>query len=156
VSESLLTIYARSEGCYLVPSAKTTAGLWQHVAETPTFLRADAAPTQIGREALACLAEPRTQTAHPQRDEWKEARQGSLDPIIRAAKVRSWRAFISNTTTVDVARTEDTFKVTPMRAMPKPYGAFEPDLDGEFELDSPTPEDLGRAIVRAFMAATPA
>ena len=101
MTESLLSVHARSEGYYLVSSAKTTTGLWQQVAEPPTFLGADAPPTQIGRDALACLA-ARNRSAHPQRDEWKEARRESLDPIIRAANVRSWRAFISNTTTVDV------------------------------------------------------
>ena len=155
MTESLLSVHARSEGYYLVSSAKTTTGLWQQVAEPPTFLGADAPPTQIGRDALACLA-ARNRSAHPQRDEWKEARRESLDPIIRAANVRSWRAFISNTTTVDVERTDNTLKVTPMKAMSKPHGAFEPDLTQEMRLDSPTPEDLGRAILQAFKAATPA
>jgi hypothetical protein len=154
VSESLLNIYARSEGYYLVSSAKTSDGLWQHIAEPPTFLEAHVSPAHIGREALEYLAEPRPNTAHPQGGEWKEARRKSLDPIIRAAKVRSWRAFISNATTVDVERTNDSFKVTPMKAMSKPRGGFEPDLSQELGLDSPTPEDLGRAILQAFTAAT--
>ena len=34
VSEAALAIYRRSEGYYLVVSAQTTAGVWQHVAES--------------------------------------------------------------------------------------------------------------------------
>lgn len=154
--ESSLSIYARPEGYYLVSSAKTTAGLWQHVDEPPTFLGVDAPPRQIGRAAHTRLAKPRPETAHPQRDEWKEARRRSLDPIIRAAGARSWRAFISNTTAVEVERSGNAFRVTPMTAMSKPHGAFEEDHAHEVGLDSPTPEDLGRAIIQAFTAATPA
>ena len=79
-----------------------------------------------------------------------------LGPIIGAAKVRSWRAFISNTRLVELGRTGDVFKVTPNLAMVKPHGAFEPVPDGQLSLSSPSPEDLGRAILYAFAAATPA
>jgi transposase InsO family protein len=113
-------------------------------------------PAQIGRAAVVLLAKPRPHIAHPQRNEWTEARRKSLDPIVPAAKVRSWRAFISRTATVEVERTNDTFTVTPMRALEKPHGAFKADLAREKELAYPPPEDLGRAILQAFTVATPA
>ena len=52
--------------------------------------------------------------------------------------------------------TGDVFKVTPNLAMVKPHGSFEPVPDGQLSLSSPSPEDLGRAILYAFAAATPA
>jgi hypothetical protein len=156
VSQSSLSIYSRSEGYFLVTSAQTTAGLWQHVDEPPTFLGAPTPSAQIGREAVKLLAEPRPTTAHPQRDEWTETSRQSLERIIRAAKVRSWRTFISKTALVEVERTNETFTVTPMKALSNPHGAFEPDPTKETELASPSPEDLGRAILQAFRVATPA
>lgn len=156
MSDSLLSIYRRSEGYFLVSSAKTTAGLWQSVDEPPAFLGASTDPAQLGGEAAELLAEPRPSTAHPQREEWTEATRRSREPIIRAANVRSWRAFISETALVEVERTNKTFRVTPMKATPKPLGAFEPDLGQVNELASPSPEELGRAILQAFTAAIPA
>ena len=152
VSEAALTIYRRSEGYYLVVSAQTTTGLWRHVAEPPVLLREACEPADLGSEALDRLAEPRPITPHPGRDEWTEARRRSLGPILSSAKVRSWKAFITTATLVDVGRTDDTFKVTPMNAMPKPQGAFEPDIHRVQMLQAPSAESLGRAIVQAFAA----
>lgn len=153
---ALVHIYLRSEGYYLVTSAMTTTGLWQHVPEPPTFLGADSAPAQIGREVRVRLAKPRPRTIHPKNDEWTEARRKSLAPIIRAAKVRSWRAFISNAATVDVHRADQVFTVTPMKALAKPHGSFEGDVAHETRVASPTMEQLGQAVIQAFAAATPA
>ena len=156
MSDSLLSIYRRSEGYFLVQSAKTTVGVWQDVDEPPEVLGASAEPAQLGGKAVERLAEPRPITPHPERDEWTEATRRSRAPIIRAAKVGSWRAFISKTALVQVERTTVTFRVTPMNALPKPHGAFEPDLAQEKALASPSPEDLGRAILQAFKSAIPA
>lgn len=156
MTESALTIYARAEGYYLVASAKTAAGLLQHVAEPPTFSGIDAPPSQIGRLALVRLSEPRPRTPHPERDEWSDVRRTTVQPVIRAAKVASWREFITNTAMVEVARAGDAFKVMPMTALARPQGAYEPAINEEIGLVSPTPEDLGLAVLRAFTTATPA
>jgi hypothetical protein len=74
---------------------------------------------------------------------------------MRSAKVRSLKAFIRTATLVDVGRIGDTFTVTPMNALPKPQGAFEPDIDREQTLKSPSAESLGRTIVQAFAAQDP-
>jgi hypothetical protein len=155
VADSLLTVYTRADGYYLVSSAQTPAGIWQQFGESPTVLESNSPPTDIGRAALACLAQSRPQIAHSTRDEWVDARRRSLDPVLRAAKVRSWRAFITNTRSVDIERTDCAFTVTPTKPLPKPHGALEPVLDQVRELESPTPEDLGRAIIAGLAAATP-
>jgi hypothetical protein len=65
VSEAALSIYRRSEGYYLVVSAKTTTGLWQHVAEPPALLDGASQPADLGGETLDRLAEPRPTIPHP-------------------------------------------------------------------------------------------
>ena len=77
-------------------------------------------PADLGSGALDRLAKPLPTTPHPGRDEWTDARRNSLGPIMRAAKVRSWKAFITTAALVEVSRTNDTFTVTPMNALPKP------------------------------------
>ena len=52
MSEALLCIYKRSEGFYLVVSAQTTAGVWQHCAESPALLDASAEAEEIGDVAF--------------------------------------------------------------------------------------------------------
>jgi hypothetical protein len=155
VSEAALSVYRRPDGYYLVVSARTTAGLWQHVAEPPKLLGGASEPADLGSEALDRLAEPRPITPHPRREEWTEARRSSLDPILKSAGVGSWQAFITTATQVDVGRTNETFTVTPMKALPKPQGAFAPDLAGEMELRSPSAVTLGRVILRAFAVSDP-
>lgn len=154
MSDSLLSIYRRAEDYFLVVSAKTTAGLWQDVGEPPAVLDTSASPARIGGEAVQRLAEPRPTSPHPGQNEWQQARRKSLDPIIRAAKVRSWHEFITGTSLVQVERTDDSFNVTAMKALPKPHGSFEPVT--EEDLASPSAEQLGQAIIGAFKAATPA
>lgn len=155
MSDAALSVYRRPDGYYLVVSAQTIAGLWQHVAEPPKLLGGASEPANLGSEVLDRLAEPRPITPHPRREEWTEARRNSLDPILKSAGIGSWRAFITRAKQVDVGRTNETFTVTPMKALPKPQGAFAPDLAGVKELRSPSAETLGRAILEAFATSGP-
>lgn len=145
-----LTIYRRPDAYYLVVSAQTTTGLWQHVPEPPTVLSRDCPSTELGRSAQDRLNEYRRITPHPSRDESAQVRRSILAPILRSANAASWRSFITSAHQVDVSRTDQTFTITPMVAVSKPQGAAVPDAVGETELLSPSPLGLGRAIVRAF------
>lgn len=150
MSEASLSIYRRPEGYYLVVSAQTTAGIWQHCAEPPDLLGATAEAVDIGDLALRRLAKPRSPIPHPQRDQWTDVRRASLTPIMRSAKLRSWKAFTATATLVDVHRTDLDFTVTPMAPPAGPQEGFEPDVDRERMLQEPTADSLGTAIVQAF------
>ncbi|WP_182376967.1 hypothetical protein [Nocardioides sp. WS12] len=145
-----LTIYRRSDAYYLVVSAQTTTGLWQHVPEPPTVLSRKSLAPDLGSLALDCLSEHRPITPHPSRDESVQVRQLSIDPILKSANVRSWRTFITSAVQVDVSRANQSFTITPMMAISKPQGASVPDPSAESELLSPSALDLGRALLQAF------
>ncbi|KGN32183.1 hypothetical protein N802_11025 [Knoellia sinensis KCTC 19936] len=152
MSDGSLSVYRRSDGYYLVASAQTTAGVWLDVAEPPGLLSRAADAAQLGGEVLDRLTQRRPTVLHPRPEEWAEVTRGGVTPVVTAAKVRSWRAFVTTATLVVVDRANQTFSVSPMKALPKPRGAFEPVLDNETKLRSPSAESLGGAILQAFDA----
>ena len=150
MSDAYLSIYRRPEGYYLVVSAKTTAGVRVDVPENPRVLDSAAEAAELGGAALGLLLEPRPTVPHPQRDEWTGVRRRSLGPILKAAKVRSWKSFTAAATLVAVSRTDSTFTITPMRMAGPPDGGYEPDTDTEQLVRSPSKGDCGTAILNAF------
>ncbi len=146
----------RRQGAYFVGSwAVTTDGLSVMDGDPRRLDGADAEPGVLGAEVLARLAQPQRVVPHPRREEWPERRRRSLAPFQRLAGVRSWRAFVSVASLVEVERGADgVVTVMPMRPMPKPIGAFEGDGDRAVRLPTPSAEQLGNAVLRAF-AVTP-
>src|SRR5690348_10120467 len=131
MSDAYLSIYRRPEGYYLVVSARTTRGLWVAVPESPGVLGSAAEAAELGGAAVDLLVAPRPTVPHPQRDEWTGVRRRSLGPIMKAAKVGSWKSFTAAATLVAVSRTGSTFTITPMRLPLPPDGGYEPDPDAE-------------------------
>jgi len=93
------------------------------------------------------------QNPHAAQHEWPEHRRASLAPILQLAKVRSWRSFVSMASLVEAEQFDGVVTITPMRPMPKPIGAFEPDSARTERLNAPSSNELGEAILHAFTAA---
>ena len=150
MSDAYLSVYRRPEGYYLVVSAKTTMGLWVAVPESPEVLGSAAEAAELGGAAVDLLVTPRPTVPHPQRDEWTGVRRRSIGPIMKAAKVRSWKSFTAAAALVAVSRTGSTFTITPMGLPVPPDGGYEPDTEAEQIVRSPSKGDCGTAILDAF------
>jgi hypothetical protein len=150
--DALVTVYRRSGEYLLAGSSRTTEGVWVHDGAPGVLGEAEADPERLGQELLACLALPRPAVPHPGPGEWPDRRRAGLEPILRAARVRSWRAFVSTADLVEVSRAGGSVSVAPMRAMPEHRGAFETDLARVQRLTAPSSAELGNAVLRAFGA----
>jgi hypothetical protein len=137
----------------VVTSAKTTAGLWVHDGEPRRLNESEAVAADLGSEMLARLAQSPRVVPHPARHEWSERRRASLAPILRPAKARSWRSFVSAASLVEAEQLDDVITISPMQPMPRPVGAFEPDMTRTERLDAPSATEIGQAVLRAFPAA---
>jgi hypothetical protein len=110
---------------------------------------ADGAAAVLGAEVMTRLTRSARVVPHPRQEEWSRQRRASLTPILRLAKVRSWREFVSSADLVEVERQGDAVTVGRMRRLQKPMGAFEPDI-GAQRLHAPSPAELAEAIMGAF------
>jgi hypothetical protein len=150
-NSSLVSVYRRSGAYFVVTSAKTTAGLWVHDGKPRRLNETETVVADLGGELLARLAQSPRVVPHPAHDEWPERRRACLAPILRLVKARSWRSFVSAASLVEVERLDDV--VTISRPVPKPTGAFEPDMTRTERLDAPSATEIGHAVLRAFTAA---
>lgn len=155
VNGSLVSVYQRPDGYFVVSFAQSTTGLWLHVSEPPIRIERSADAVRLGTVAGLCLAKPRPIVPHPLQSEWTEVRRAALDPIIRAAKVRSWRSFLATARLVSIERSDQNYIVTPMRRRGTPSSSFKPDITQEQRLASPSNEELGQAVLMACEAAQP-
>lgn len=155
MTESLISVYQRPDGYFVVSAERTTDGLWLDVDEPPTVIEPSADAARLGTVCGLVLANPRPTVPHPLQSEWTEVRRASLDPIIRAAKVRSWRSFLATARLVTVDRSDQQYTVTPMRRRGKPNSSFRPDITQERRLTSPSNGELGQAVLTAYRAAQP-
>jgi hypothetical protein len=150
---TLVSVYRRSGAYFVVSSAKTTEGLWVYDGEPRRLSDTDTVVAELGGELLARLAGPRRVVGHPAQHEWPEHRRASLAPILQLAKVCSWRSFVSMASLVEAEQFDGVVTISPMRPMPKPIGAFEPDSARTERLNAPSSNELGEAILHAFTAA---
>jgi hypothetical protein len=147
---SLITIYRRPDGYYLVSSDRTTIGVWVEPAQQPVVVERAAATDAIGRAALDLVSRRAAVVAHPRQDEWTAFRRANLAPLQRRARVRSWRAFVAPADLVSVHRLDDLITVTPQLRDLKRTDVFTANTERSQELTAPTPQSLGVAIVAAF------
>lgn len=153
VNETMIDVFQRPDGYFVVSAEQTTGGLWLYVSEPPTVIEPSADAVQLGTVVGSCLAHPRPIVPHPSQNDWTEVRRASLAPIMRAAKVRSWRSFLATARLISVDRSDQQYTVTPMQRRGNPSSAFTPDITQEQRLASPSKEALGQAVLVAFRAA---
>jgi len=146
---ALVTIYHRAEAYYVSTKVQTTAGVWTEPGEPARTVPRDADAVEIGAAVIEALAPPVRVVAHPARDAWTAYRRASLGPIQAQAGVRSWRAFMSGTSVVDVQRAGSRVTVCPMRRDGRRSDVWHAASDHEIHLDAPNPEVLGDAIGQA-------
>jgi hypothetical protein len=139
-----VTLYVRPEGLYVASNDRTTTGLWIGSGLVEIVQRDDT--EAVGRSILGSLDSSVLDVAHPAQDEWSAQRKRSLDPILKLARVRSWRAFISAATTVGISRKGAQVMVTPDRRDERRADVFYPVAETSVTLDNPTPHELGAVV----------
>lgn len=143
--EALVSLYARTDGYYLVPSTRTTEGVWTHVGSAAR-IAPDGEPTALATTVLELLSVPLRPVRHPRQDEWSKHRRESLGPLMILARVRSWKGFELGAGLVQVHRHGAECTVTPMVRMASRPDAWEPEPSREQLLLDPEPTALGKVI----------
>jgi hypothetical protein len=129
---------------------KTTTGLWLC---TDDIVRLEGEPTadQIGDCLLKSMARTQIEVPHPS---FKGGSGWLVQPLVKAAKRRSYRSFVRDTTLVDVQRDDDVITISPTRN----DGPIGPDR-GFSSLPELTvscaPEDVGRVALAGLANAIP-
>lgn len=137
------TIYKRGAVLIIHPTSKTTAGVG---IGTPPFLvvDADASPGIIGRELVQALQAGRSGIPHPV--DWSNV--GT--PLLEAAKVRSWSAFVRGTLCCVVSDDGKDIGLIPTVNRGARTG-FEHLPDDELSVPSTAPpEQVGLAVRKAL------
>ena len=143
------TVYVRPEGLYVASNDRTTSGLWIGSGLVEIVQQDD--PEAVGRSVLWSLDSSVLDVAHPAQHEGSAQRKRSLDPILKLARVRSWRAFISAATTVGISRECAQVTVTPDRRDERRVDVFYPVPESSVTLDNPTPHELGAVVAEVVV-----
>src|SRR6185437_1609930 len=91
--------YLRAGNVYLHPNVKTTTGLW--IFAEPVLVAGEGDDC-VADQLLGLLSVRRQVVPHPK--SWK----GLTDPLMKAAKVRSYKAFVASAKYIEVAQEADT------------------------------------------------
>jgi hypothetical protein len=133
-------VFEYNGNLYFRPYSQTTAGVW---IGTDSIMRLDtAAPnSEIGRVVLLVI--DKSQYAIPHPSVWSEMDD---DPLLKAAGVKSWSAFMKKAKCLAVDLENLTLRLIPRRNM-GPREGYEPmpEQSVEIPLDSP-PQHIGLAI----------
>ena len=143
MKSALLSVYIRPDRIYLNVSDRATTGVW--ISSDRWDVLPSMAPPQAIGEATLRLAETSAEgVKHPDRHDnsyWK----ASIAPVMKMAKVRSWTAFTSASSFVQV-RLGDVVTICPMR---RDGAGFSGVLDRQITLDTVSETLIGSAVLDA-------
>jgi hypothetical protein len=132
----------RSKKIILQPVSKTTVGLWK--GDGPVVAIEEADVSKLGESVLKALAGSREDIPHP--TSWK----GSFDLVLKAAGVKSWKAFVKSAKRVEIKFSTNRVSFVPTKNC-GPRDGFQ-SLD-EASLDCPpTESELTTTLFAAFEA----
>jgi hypothetical protein len=143
MADALVSVYVRPEGAYITSSDRTTVGVWMESGDWE-FLPGDE-PERVGAAVIRRLKRAPRLVRLPERDEFSTLRSEVIAPLLALAAVRSWKAFITPATLIDI-QGGDAVTVTPMR---RDGRGFSPLLTAREDLSKADAEALGRAVFKA-------
>jgi hypothetical protein len=146
MTDSLVSIYVRSEGYYLTSSGRTTIGLWMESDEWEFVPRGSA--SALGSAVVRRLSKASPILRHPERDEFSSLRAQTVAPLLKLAGVRTWKSFIANATLVHVEGMTPVV-VMPMRRDGRRVDAFVPVPEARQELSNFDDASMGEAVTTA-------
>jgi hypothetical protein len=139
-------VFVRTNGWYCSPYNQTTAGVWMS-AEPYVKLARDANAAALGRAVLNALGESKGPVPHPAESEWNAL----LKPLLEAAGVKSWKAFVLRAQYMSVDEEGETVTICP-NVNREPREGFIPLSDRDIRLPvSASAEELGEAIQTAAL-----
>jgi len=133
------SIYVRNSHFYIVPLAYC-AGV--HINAEPIVVIADSVSDEaLGQKILDTVALPEPEVANPD--------DSIVMPLFKAAKVRSWKAFINGTQSIFLEQDVDgTIKLLPTINNGKCF-LFAPEKTRVVSADCP-PAEIGKAVRHLF------
>lgn len=137
MSDRLVNVYRLKNQFLVHASSRTRDGLW--VLTPPCLLvSTDAGDEALGRTVISGLDRSRDGVGRP--DNWKAL----LAPLLKAARVRGWRAFAQGATHAVVEERNGRLKVEPSR-LDKDH-SFIPEPDRAVSMEGRDPRQLGEAL----------
>ena len=139
-------VYRRENGYFALPVVAHPSGGGVIRRELPaTVIDRAASDDEVGAALQTVLAQPETSLPDP---------KSKRPSILRQAKASSWLDLVKTSETVDVMRRHEHFIVDVwVRDRTRLDGVQIPGPDGQAHLVRPSPEQLGRAVMRACDAA---
>lgn len=120
----------------------TVAGVG--IVSQPVFELATDNVVDLGVAILEALQHSKSGVPHPAQTEW-----GKIgEPVLKAARVRSWRALVTSAKYVQVRIEPDCVVFTPTRNLGPKDGFTE--LSGRERSSAPTASEVGTALLAAF------
>jgi hypothetical protein len=140
------TVHRRRNGYFALPVVAHPFGWGVVRRDLPaTVIDRAVSDVELGVALQAVLAHPETSVPDP---------KPSRMPILRQAKASSWRDLVRTSETVEVMRRDVHFVVDVwVRDRTRLDAVQIPGPDGQAHLVRPSPEQLGRAVMRACDAA---
>ncbi len=135
------------EQIFIQGYARTTVGLNQ--LDGLIFVSVDTNFEDVGRHILSALDGEWKVIPHPTQEQWKVMDKD--DPMLKAAKIKTWNAMMKASKAVSLEMNEDSVVMTPSR-----FGGTSGDNKGYHDLDDKAitcdldPETLGRSLIQAF------
>lgn len=140
---ALVELYRRPEASYLVTLGRTTSGVWSVTGEV-AVLPSDASDESMASAVRDALTPAAQVFPHPVQHEWATWTKRVQQPILSAAKVRSWTAFQMSAAVVSIEREGAVLTVTPVQVLRRPRGTSEPLHDSSIAVVEP--QDLAPAL----------
>jgi hypothetical protein len=134
----------RENRIHVYPESETTGNIWIP-AEPVISLDATATDEAKGKAVLEALSASRQQVPHP------ASPDDCLRPLLRAAGVSSYTKYAKGTRSCSVTQDSGRHRLLARRNRGK--GAFEGIPGKAIVLESPSAEDLGRAVMETLAMA---
>jgi hypothetical protein len=138
------TVYLRSKRLIIERVDVTTDGV-PIGTDDLRLLSSDIPPAELGGELLAIVDRAQQMVRHPSQDQW----DALLRPLLDAAGVGSWRAFMNGARDLSVFELDGVIELLPSINL-GPKGGFEGDESRLLRVPRSDPALLGLSIKRAL------
>jgi hypothetical protein len=135
--------YLRKDKVILSPVSVTTAGVG--VAVEPFLCIEVENAGELGKGVLSMLEKSQHGVPHPKQDQWKSL----LDPMLKAAGVKSWSSFAKSAKCVTIRFEANRVLFQPLRNL-GPIGGFEELPSEKARTSGPVGLEVGSTLLAAF------
>jgi hypothetical protein len=131
-------VYRRKGKLYIHSESKLAVAAW---IATPPYLSLDAREDAAIKGQAVRQALENSKQGVPKPKDYKELAK----PLYKLSGTKTWAEFSGNAVSCDISQDGKIIRVRPSLNRGADYG-FEPKKEGVIELDSPSDEEIGRAL----------